>query len=180
MTYDAMLAPALLSKDGPMQRYIAAEPDHEKQARMGEYLQRFLTGPSWTDTLGTMMQIARTRAMQPDYFREAVLNAVRDPSGVAMLNWLDKKIVRSKPDPDEIQNLASVFFLGVKRPSIDSTAFNQWAGVYQKLKDYGYTDSKMLTDDGATALRALSARRGKPLKPELSGGPMLREAVMAR
>lgn len=173
MTYDAMLVPALLQKEGPMHRFLEQERDPEKQKMERDYFTRFVTSPAWKDTLGPMMQVARERAMKPDYFRQAMTNAMRDPTGQALLNWIDQRVVRERPDPNDIENLATVFFRAVKAPKIGTVRFDQWSGVVKKLRDYGYTPD-MLTDNAAEALR----RMGK--KPELSGLPALREAALRR
>jgi hypothetical protein len=172
-SFDSWLLPQMFSKDGPMQSLLRREPDPEKRARMNEYFQRFVGSDEWSNLSGMAMDLARKRAMTPDFFRQALTNAMRDPTGQAMLNWLDKEVVRSTPSREDIHDYAAIFFGAVRRPGFGTARYQQWEQVLRRLYDYGYKPA-VLYDDAAEALR----RRG--IKPEISGAPALQSALITR
>lgn len=172
-SFDSWLLPQMFSKDGPMQSLLRREPDPEKRARMNEYFQRFVGSDEWSNLSGMAMDLARKRAMTPDFFRQALTNAMRDPTGQAMLNWLDKEVVRSTPSREDIHDYAAIFFGAVRRPGFGTARYQQWEQVLRRLYDFGYKPA-VLTDDAAEALR----RQGR--KPELAGLPALQAATITR
>jgi hypothetical protein len=173
MTYDAMLVPALFNEDGPMQRFVANQQDPERKAMAARYVERFVASDEFQRTLGPIMEIARRREMRPDYFRLAATTALRDPTGTALLNWLDRKVVREKLNPKDVPDMAAIFFRGITPPSPGTERYEQWSQILKRLYALGWSNTTV-TDTAADALR----RQG--IKPELAGRPALQEALIDR
>jgi hypothetical protein len=172
-TYDALLAPEMFGKNGAMERRIASENDPEIQTAMRDYYKNFVVGSDWKDVVGQMAQLARRRAMRPDYFRQAISNSLYDPSGASLLNWLDKRIVREKPDNEALKDYAAIFFNAVSIPERGTSTRRQWDAVMAKLYEAGYRE-------GYTPDSAAEAMRRRGIKPELAGRPALTGAIMER
>lgn len=173
-SYDALLVPALFGEDGPMAQRISAESDPNMQRAMASYLQGFITSPDWQEVAGQVMQLARRRAMRPDFFRAAISNSLYDPSGNALLGWLESKIMRSRPSHDELKDYADLFYNAVRVPGPDSRVNRDiYLQIDTRLREGGYLPAYTL-ESPADIMR----RRG--IKPELAGRPALDAAINSR
>lgn len=173
-SYDALLVPELFGQQGAMHRRIASEQDPEVQQAMSSYLERFITSKDWNEVLGQTLELARRRAMRPDYFRAALSNSITDPDGTGLVNWLDKKVVRGKPTREELNDYAALFYNAVRVPGPDAAAAQQqYRQIDERLRAAGYSAAYTLE-----APSEILRRRG--IKPELAGRPALNDAILNR
>lgn len=173
VSFDAMLVPSMFGVEGEMEKFLGSERDPELQSMKRDYLNRFVTSDEWQRALGQMMDVARKRQMRPEFFRAAITSSMRDPTGQALLNWVERKLFEGHPKGDDLADLASAFLGGVKSPNPGTQKWDQWAKVLQRFYEYGLP-STFIPDEAADALRRL----GK--KPELTGGPALQSALNER